>query len=150
MENREKINRGIKVRLIVMSLATLLPVLLLVLFESPFFREKFVVYKSLVFLRYVFFALLEMYILFKIYRYIRYFKDSDYKERYILNKNDERNNFIRLKTDAMVIKIFIYICAIALITAGFFNEIVFYTLLVILLSVLITTISVYCVYRNKY
>lgn len=150
MDTQEKLKKGIKIRLIVMSLSTLLPILLLILFSLPFFEKQFKVYNDLFFLRYAIFVLLEGYIGFKIYRYIRFFCDKEYADFFVLRRTDERLNFIRLKTNAMVIKIFIYVCGIALITAGFINSIVFYTLLAILCSVLIIYLFVCLYYSKKY
>ncbi|MCM1131002.1 MAG: hypothetical protein NC310_03060 [Roseburia sp.] len=150
MDSKEKLRKGIKIRLIVMSLSAVLPIILLVLFSLPFFKKQFVVYSDLFFLRYAIFVLLEGYIGFKIYRYIRFFCDTEYADFFVLRKTDERLNYIRLKTNAMVIKIFIYVCGIALIIAGFFNSAVFYTLLSILCAVLLIYLFVYLVYSKKY
>ena len=43
MDNREKLRKAIKTRLIVMSLATLLPIVVLILFNLPVFQDRFVV-----------------------------------------------------------------------------------------------------------
>ncbi|MDE7264629.1 MAG: hypothetical protein K2N64_08230 [Anaeroplasmataceae bacterium] len=150
MDTQEKLKKGIKIRLIVMSLSTLLPLVLLILFSLPFFEQQFKVYNDLFFLRYAIFVLLEGYIGFKIYRYIRFFCDKEYADFFVLRRTDERLNFIRLKTNAMVIKIFIYVCGIALITTGFINAIVFYTLLFILCAVLVIYLFVYIYYSKKY
>lgn len=150
MDMKEKFRKGIIIRLIVMALSTLLPIVLLILFEQDFFQEQFKVYKDLVVLRYAIFVLLEGYIGFKLYGYIRFLCDSEFSDLFMLRKNDERLNFIRLKTNALVIKIFIYVCGIALITAGFINAIVFYTILVFLISVLIIYTSVFIFYSKKY
>lgn len=150
MDYQEKMRKGIIIRLIVMSLSTLLPILLLILFNLPFFKEKFKVYNDLFVLRYAIFILLEAYIIFKIYRYIRFLVDDEYQNKFILTRTDERLNFIKLKTNALVIKVFIYVCGIALITAGFFDAIVFYTLLGILGVVLIIYLFVYIYYSKKY
>ncbi len=150
MENKEKIKKGIKIRLIVMSLSTVLPILLLIFFELPFFKDQLVVYKDIEVLRYAIFVLLEGYIGFKIYRYIRFLSDSEYADLFVLRKNDERLNFIRLKTNALAIKIFIYVDGIALITAGFLNAAVFYTLLSVMGAVLLIYSGVYIYYSKKY
>lgn len=150
MDSKEKLRKGIKIRLIVMSLSTLLPIVLLILFNLPFFKKEFKVYGDLFVLRYAIFVLLEGYIGFKIYRYIRFFCDQEYADFFALRKTDERLNFIRLKTNAMVIKIFIYVCGIALITTGFLNSYVFYTLLSILCAVLVIYLFVYIYYSRKY
>lgn len=150
MEQKDKFRKGIIIRLIVMALSTLLPIVLLILFEQDFFKEQFKVYKDLVVLRYAIFVLLEGYIGFKLYGYIRFLCDSEYADLLMLRKNDERLNFIRLKTNALVIKILIYVCGIALITAGFINAIVFYTILIFLVVMLIIYTSVFIFYSKKY
>ena len=40
MDNREKLRKAIKTRLIVMSLATLLPIVVLILFNLPVFQDR--------------------------------------------------------------------------------------------------------------
>lgn len=150
MENKDKLKKSIKVRLVVMSLSTILPIILLILFELPFFKNRFVVYNDLVVLRYAIFVILEGYIGSKIYTYVRFLCDNEYSDLIFLRRTDERLNFIKLKTNAMAIKIFIYVCGIALITVGFFNSTIFYTLLTILIVVLIIYISVYLYYSRKY
>lgn len=150
MDTKEKFKKGIIIRLVVMALSTLLPIILLILFEQDFFKEQFVVYKDLVVLRYAIFVLLEGYIGFKIYGYVRYLCDNEYADLLMLRKNDERLNFIRLKTNALVIKILIYVCGIALITVGFINAVVFYTILAFLITVLLIYTSVYIFYSKKY
>ena len=72
MYAKEKMKKGVKIRLIVMSLSAVLPIILLILFDLPFFKDRFVVYSDLFVLRYAIFVLLEGYIVFKIYRYIRF------------------------------------------------------------------------------
>lgn len=150
MENKEAIKKYTKIKLLVMALSTLLPIILLVLFGQKFFKDYFVVYNDLVVLRYVIFALLEGYILFKIYRYIRILKDEDYCEKVILRKTDERLKFIGLKSHYLAIKIFIYVCGIALIVAGFMNSIMFYTLLGVIFTIAIIFVAVSIYYSKKY
>lgn len=115
-----------------------------------FFKDRFVVYSDLFVLRYAIFVLLEGYIVFKIYRYIRFFCDVEYADLFVLRKTDERLNFVRLKTNALVIKILIYVSGIAMITAGFFNAIVFYTILCMMIAVLLMYLFVYLYYSRKY
>ncbi len=102
MYAKEKMKKGVKIRLIVMSLSAVLPIILLILFDLPFFKDRFVVYSDLFVLRYAIFVLLEGYIVFKIYRYIRFFCDVEYADLFVLRKTDERLNFVRLKTNALV------------------------------------------------
>jgi hypothetical protein len=147
---KEKMKKGVKIRLIVMSLSAVLPIILLILFDLPFFKDRFVVYSDLFVLRYAIFVLLEGYIVFKIYRYIRFFCDVEYADLFVLRKTDERLNFVRLKTNALVIKILIYVSGIAMITAGFFNAIVFYTILCMMIAVLLMYLFVYLYYSRKY
>ena len=128
MYAKEKMKKGVKIRLIVMSLSAVLPIILLILFDLPFFKDRFVVYSDLFVLRYAIFVLLEGYIVFKIYRYIRFFCDVEYADLFVLRKTDERLNFVRLKT----------------------NAIVFYTILCMMIAVLLMYLFVYLYYSRKY
>lgn len=119
-------------------------------FRIAFFQDQLVVYKDLVVLRYFIFAVLEGYILFKITVYIRLLKQADYLDTVLVKKQDERLNYIKLKTNALTMKILIYAGGIALITAGFINRFMFYTLLSVLVFLLLVYLFVYLYYIKKY
>ncbi len=86
----------------------------------------------------------------KISNYIRILTNVDYASNEIIKRNDERNRFIRLKTESMTIKIAIYSLAIAMIVAAFIHRMVFYTLLIVLLVYLVVYFIVKLYYWKKY
>ncbi len=152
MENQEHLIKMTKIKLVIMSLSTILPILLLVIFQfciSDLFQEGTVVYDLIVF-RYGIFALLECYIGSKIAKYIKILTSIDYASSEVIRKNDERNKFIKLKTESFTIKIVIYLMGIALIVTAFINRYVFYTLLGVLLVNLVTYFIVKIYYSKKY
>jgi hypothetical protein len=56
-------------------------------------------------------------------------KNEDALKKLYIEENDERSKLILEKTGAVGMLLFILLCAIGTIVAGFFNETVFYTLL---------------------
>ena len=152
METNEHLIKWTKIKLVIMSLATLLPILLLLIFQfwiNNLFQEGTVVYDLIVF-RYGIFVLLEGYIGLKIAKYIKILTSVDYASSEIIRKNDERNKFIKLKTESLTIKICVYLMGIALIVTAFINRYIFYTLLGVLLVNLVTFIIVKIYYSKKY
>lgn len=142
--------KKVKLKLVLTILSVFLPVVFLIVFDLPFIKENFVVYKDLVVLRYVIFSLLELYVGYRIYKYARFIFDENYNEQVSLRKNDERLNFIKLKTIAFVFKAFIYIGGVALVAAGFFNAFVFYTLLIVMGVILLLYLLAYVYFSKKY
>lgn len=149
MENIERLRRISKIKLIIMLLATLLPlVILLVLEFIP--DNKNSILADLIVFRYGIFAGMECYIAVKIINYIRVLTNIDHAESEVLKRNDERNRFIRLKTNAMSIKIGIFIMLIAMIISAFFSRSVFYTLLTVLVVEVVVYIFTSLYYIKKY
>ena len=74
-----------------------------------------VVYDFIVAMRYVIFVVLEGYLGVKIYGYIKILTDADYCDLILAQRNDERHTYIRLRTNASVVKILIYVIAVALL-----------------------------------
>ncbi len=152
MENQEHLLKMTKIKLVIMSLSTILPILLLVTFQfwiEDLLQEGSVVYDLIVF-RYGIFVLLEGYIGLKIAKYAKILTSVDYASSEIIRKNDERNKFIKLKTESFTIKILIYLMGIALIVTAFINRYVFYTLLGVLLVNLVVYFIVKFYYCKKY
>ena len=152
MENQEHLIKMTKIKLIIMSLSTILPILLLLIFQfwiNNLFQEGTVVYDLIVF-RYGIFVLLEGYIGLKIAKYVKILTSVDYASSEVIRKNDERNKFIKLKTESFTIKILIYMMGIALIVTAFINRYIFYTLLGVLLVNLVVYFIVKIYYSKKY
>ena len=149
MENIEHLRKTSIIKLIIMSLATILPILLLVIFELIPKNEESAL-ADLIIIRYGILVLLEGYIGIKIVNYIKILTSVDYAQAEIVKRNDERNKFIKLKTESMTIKICIYGMGIALIVTAFINRYIFYTLLGVLLFGVLAFVISKLVYTKKY
>lgn len=150
METFDHLKKMAKIKLIIMSLSTLLPIAILLIFELIKPESNGSALSDLVIFRYGIFVLLEGYIGMKIATYIRILTNIDFATAEHIKRNDERNKFIKLKTDAMTIKISIYVLGIALIVTAFINRFIFYTLLSVLVFYLISYLFVKFFYCKKY
>ena len=149
MENLDHLKKTSKIKLIIMSLATILPIILLVVLELiPHSEESALA--DLIIIRYGILVLLEGYIGIKIYNYIKILTSVDFAQAEVIKRNDERNKFIKLKTESMTIKICIYALGISLLVTAFINRFIFYTLISVLLFAVITFIIVKLYYNKKY
>lgn len=150
METFDHLKKMAKIKLIIMSLSTLLPIAILLIFELIKPESNGSALSDLVIFRYGIFVLLEGYIGMKIATYIRILTNIDFATAEHVKRNDERNKFIKLKTDAMTIKISIYALGIALIVTAFINRFIFYTLLSVLVVYLVSYLFVKFYYCKKY
>ncbi len=149
MENLDHLKKMSKIKLIIMSLATILPIILLVIFELiPNIENSAVA--DLIIIRYGILVLLEGYIGLKIYNYIKILTSVDYAQSEVIKRNDERNKFIKLKTESMTIKICIYALGISILVTAFINRWIFYTLICVLLFAVISFVIVKIYYSKKY
>ncbi len=149
MENIEHLRKTSKIKLIIMCLATILPILLLVIFELIPKDDKSAL-ADLIIIRYGILVLLEGYIGIKIANYIKILSSVDYAQAEVVKRNDERNKFIKLKTESMTIKVCIYGLGIALIVTAFINRYIFYTILAVVLFAIISFVISKLVYTKKY
>lgn len=67
-----------------------------------------------------------------------------------IKENDEREKLILLKSSLMAINIITVILALGIIVSGFYNEIVFFTLIMTLFIVGVVRISLKIYYNKKY
>jgi len=145
----ERLKKVSKIKLIIMSFTTLLPIIILICMELiPNLDDSAV--SDLIIFRYGIFVLLEGYIGIKIYTYAKILLDLDYAESELVKKNDERLSFIKLKTNAFVLKLTMFSLGIALIITAFINKIIFYSLLSVLVFFIIAYIAVKIYYSRKY
>ena len=145
MNNLPRYKKVTKIKLILMCLATLLPILIVSSLEA-FIKKQFGI--TFLVLRYLVFSLCELSIILKIIHYILILKNEDYCLKVYTKINDERNIFIRAKTHSFTIKTILFINAILLIVFGFIEPLVFIVLASeSLLIVIILIIS--AVYYNK-
>lgn len=150
MITRDHLIASTKRNLTVRAILTLVPIALLFLLSYVSDIKALVVYKSIVTMRYSIFFALEGYLGVKIFRYIKILTDADYCDLVLTQRNDERITYIGLKTNAIVVKILIYVIGIGLIIFGFINSYVFYTLLGILAVIIIIYLSAYVYFHKKY
>lgn len=150
MITRDHLIASTKRNLTVRAILTLVPIALLFLLSHVSDIKALVVYKSIVTMRYSIFVALEGYLGVKIFRYIKILTDADYCDLVLTQRNDERITYIGLKTNAIVVKILIYVIGLGLIIFGFINSYVFYTLLGILAVIIIIYLSAYVYFHKKY
>jgi hypothetical protein len=149
MENLDHLKKTSKIKLIIMCLATILPIVLIVVFELIPNHENSAV-ADLIIIRYGILVLLEGYIGLKIYSYIKILTSIDFAQTEVIKRNDERNKYIKLKTESMTIKICLYLLGIALLVTAFINRFIFYTLIGVLLVGVIVFTIVKIYYSKKY
>ena len=150
MITREKLINSTKRNLLIRVILTVVPITLLIFLNLVKDIEAVVVYKSIVSARYSIFVALEGYLGVKIFRYIKILTDADYCDLVLAQRNDERITYIGLRTNALVVKILIYVIGLALIVTGFINIFIFFTLLGVLAAIIIIYISAYLYFHKKY
>ena len=150
MENMNHLLKSTKIKLVIMCLAAALPIILVVVLE--FFKPDFkdVPLVDLITLKYAIFVGLEVFIWFKIVHYIRELINVDYATNYLLQRNDERIKFIKLKTNAKTIQVTVFGLGIAAIVTAFFSRAIFYTVLSTMAVMIIVYFSIKLYYSKKY
>lgn len=137
-------------KLIVMSLATLLPIIAYFVlgaiyrfFNSP---EKM----DLVVLRLLVLIIFELAIAFKIVLYIRIIASEEFANKYFIKKNDERNIYIRQRTTSFTMKLSLYLMGVGMVVAGFYSKAIFYVLGAIIICEIIIYIFTHLYFSKKY
>ena len=137
-------------KLIVMSLATLLPIIAYFVlgaiyrfFNSP---EKM----DLVVLRLLVLIIFELAIAFKIVLYIRIIASEEFANKYFIKKNDERNIYIRQRTTSFTMKLSLYLMGVGMVVAGFYSKAIFYALGAIIICETIIYIFTHLYFSKKY
>lgn len=153
----KELREQVKIKLIIMSISLIVPISVLVvlyvlnntILQGSVFVEKSM-FGSMPWVPGVVGALFIIYLLTKIFKYIRILKDDEYASTIAIVKNDERNRFISATANNMASKIFIYVMAvITLVTAFFYTELFLGSLITLVLFIIIK-IFVWIVYINKY
>lgn len=147
MTDLETFKKHAKRKLIVMYLATLLPIMLVIILEFALKQE---VSMGLVVTRYLLLAAIETIIVSKIINYHLILAKADYCEKRYTETIDERNLFIKMKTLNLSFKIVAFITGVLAIIFGFINEYMFYVALAELGIMLLSYIFVKIYYIKKY
>ena len=147
MTDLETFKKHTKRKLIVMYLATLLPITLVIVLVLAL-KEQ--VSMALVVTRYLLFAAIEAIIVAKIVNYHLILGKPEYCEKAYTALIDERNSFIRMKTLNLSFKIVAFVTGVLAIVFGFTNEYMFYVALAELAIMLLSYIFVKIYYIKKY
>ena len=146
-----------KLKLLIMSMSLSVPIIVLVVLyalnttilnDSVFVKKS--MFGSMPWVPGVVGGLFIVYILAKLFKYIRILKDDEYAKTVAIVKNDERNKFISASANNMASKIFIYVmCVATLVTAFFWTEL-FLGSLICLIIFIVIKVFVWIVFINKY
>ena len=82
-------------------------------------------------------------------KYNKALKSNDQLKKLYIELHDERKKLIQYKSSVIGMSIFIFILLLATIISGFYNLIVFYTLLGVCLMILITLVFVKLYFLKK-
>lgn len=145
-ENTRKHTIG---KLVVMSLSTLLPLLAIVLLGLiyDFFKGEQAL--DLKIFRYIVFIVFECAIISRIVLYIRIIVSKDWATAYYIKKRDERNVYIKQRTNSFTLKFVLFFEALGTIAAGFISAAVFYSIIAIIGVTLATYFFTYLYFSKK-
>ncbi|MCM3781873.1 hypothetical protein M3231_02695 [Neobacillus mesonae] len=91
----------------------------------------------------------ELCVVFFLAKYIKASKNNAELKKLYIEENDERNGLILQSASSLSIAMILVGLAIASVIAGFFNPLIFYTLLTALLFVLIVFFALWKYYTKK-
>lgn len=158
MESFKKFLKFTKLKLIIMSISTLTPIIIVVVMsilgnylmslQNTIFQD--ILKTDMIVFTYLLLVVFEGVIIYKVVRYLRIVSNNEYAKQEFIKKNDERNRFIKTTSNNLVTKIFIYVLVVIAIFAAFTNRVLFYTLLALLATYLIIYIAVNIHYFRKY
>ena len=151
MDNLTKLRKSAKNKMIVMILSTLLPlIVVLVMSICKFEISDKSIFMTVPYLPIILCVVFEAYIACKITKYIRILKSDTYCDTLLIKKNDERRSYIRMKSYALVDKIFIYVIGLTCIFTAFVDSDVFYMCLAAGLGFVLIHVVVQIYYHFKY
>lgn len=137
-------------KLVVMSLAIVLPII--AYFVLGFIYDAFDGNDplDLEILRILVLVVFELVIAAKIYLYVRIITSEDFATNYFIKKNDERNVYIKQRATAFTMKFLLYVLALGMVIAGFFSQLLFYTLGSLAIVMILTNFIAYVYFNKKY
>ncbi len=147
--NFERYIKHIKRKLVVMSLATLLPIILVIILEVAL-KDKIENHILIIIFRYIILGILECFIISKVIFYIRVLKNEEYAKNQIIKRSDERLNFVNQRASALAFKIMWFSLTIGAIVFGFIDEGIFFTLIIITIVTMLILFFTKIYYHKKY
>lgn len=146
-KKKKEFRKSTLTKVIVMSLSTLLPIVMIALFENLLHQEM---YKALIVIRYIIFGFFELLVVFKIIKYILILTREDFcSKQYILNQ-DERLVFVKQRSLSIAFKTVIFTSGVLLIASCYFSEEAFYMILIIFVIAILTYLFSRLYYKKKY
>lgn len=140
-------HKKIKVRLLFLIVQVI--VLVIMLTSLILFQDKLMLEDTMKGLQFGMLTGVLIVLIFMIISYCRVLLNDDYLQKLFVKENDERANYIEMKTGKLTIKILIILAAIGLFVASFINEMVTYTIYVVLLVIILTTFISKLYYNQK-
>lgn len=152
---KEKYIKYTKLRLIVMSMSTLTPLLIVLIMFLLDLDKKDTIFQDMLQPDMIVFtvllvAFIEGVVIAKIVKYIRILRDTNQRDKYYIKKFDERNKYIQMRSGDLISKIFVYVISVMGVFFAFTSREYFYPVLLILLIYLAIYVIVNIVFRKKY
>jgi hypothetical protein len=150
--NIEKLRKLTKFKVLVSIISAALPLVIVSILEVllNIFNAPLSVLPDLMAFRYLISIVLEAYLAVKLVKYAKILRNDEYANEYLLEKNDERNNFIKVNAYTTSIRISFMTLMFVMIIAGFINRYVFYTILAVFIIQMGTYYVVKLIYNRKY
>lgn len=149
MYDIKKVRKTTIIKLVFMTISFVIPIILYFLLGT-LLKDHWTVGLDVQVIRILILVLAELFILLKDIYYIFILKSDKYAMFVMTKKNDERLIFIRQKYSTYALKQILFLLVIGIVVSGFINEIMFYTLVCVLMVFIITTLITYIYYKKKY
>lgn len=136
-------------KLVIMSLATLLPLILVGVFGiiADFFSSEQAL--DLQIFRYVVLVIFEAALIYKIVFYIRVIISEEWARSNYIKRRDERHLYIRQRTSSFTLKMILFVSAVGMIVTGFISKTAFYTLCGVVVVTVLTYIFTSLYFSKK-
>ena len=152
MENREFSYESYRKRTIIKMLFMIAGFVLPIAVESilvPIYKNKLTNLGFLI-AGLIVLILFEAWVVYKIIVYIRVLSSKEFAEKRYITLYDERNSFIRQKTNSFTLKCVLYGVSLGAVVFGTINQYVFITLLATAIVLLVVYSFTLIYYKNKY
>ena len=151
MKNLTEQQKKIVYRLITMIISTFAPIVIVVVFSVVDFKfTEGSLYKEYSFIPPILVAIFELGLIAYIVHLIIMLAKPEYMEQVEIKKNDERLKYLKMKSDALVFKLCIYLLAVVTIVTLFTEIYQFVICISLFASFILIKFFVYLYYLRKY
>ena len=123
MELNELLQRT-KLKLMVMSMSLTLPIAILIVMSINAFDwngKENSIFENAPYVVYIVAALFIGWIIYKIVKYILILSKSEFANKQLVQKTDERIRYLKLRANSLTYKVFLYVMGVAIIFTAFVN-----------------------------